>query len=140
LFSSLLREARLADYVNFFRVTPSAYWHTHYRPGRESSGGATAMGTASIHTLLVNTVVPLLVAYSRQTGEQAWQDKALELLEGLPAEHNRVTRVYEELRLENKTAADSQGYLALSRHYCLPRRCLACAVGNKILKHKLSAA
>jgi hypothetical protein len=140
LFASLRHEGRLADYENFFRVTLSDYWRTHYRPGRESSGGAMAMGTASIHTLMVNTVVPLLVAYSRQTGEQAWQDKALDLLEQLPAEHNRITRVYEALRLENKTAADSQGYLALNRHYCLPRRCLACAVGNQILKHKLPVA
>lgn len=140
LFSSLRQEGRLADFVDFFRVTPSDYWHTHYLPGRGSTGGAKAMGTASIHTLIANTVVPLLVAYSRQMGEQVWQDKALDLLEQLPAEHNRVTRVYEDLRLENKTAADSQGYLALNHRYCSPRRCLACAVGNKILKHKLSAA
>jgi hypothetical protein len=139
LFASLLQGQNLRDYENFFRVVPSAYWQTHYRPGHASSRGAGAMGTASIHTLISNTVIPLLVAYSRQLNTFNWQEKAMNLLEQLPPEHNRITRIYEDLQVENKTAADSQAFLSLHRRYCQPRQCLRCAIGNHILKNNLSA-
>ena len=41
----------------------------------------------------------------------------------------RITR----MGIENKRAFDSQALLELKRHYCDKKRCLECAIGNKLL-------
>lgn len=78
-------------------------------------------------------MVPLRVAYARHTGQPELVESSVALLTQLPAEHNQYTDLYEDLGFEHRTAADSQGLLALHRHYCEPRRCLHCAIGAKLV-------
>jgi hypothetical protein len=78
-------------------------------------------------------VVPLRVAYARHVGEPALIESSISLLAELPAEHNQYTDLYQDLGFEHRTAADSQGLLALHKGYCEPRRCLHCAIGGKLV-------
>ena len=55
-------------------------------------------------------------------------------LQELKAEKNNITRKWEDLNVENKTAFDSQALLELKKFYCDEKRCLDCAIGNKLLK------
>ena len=135
LFDALLTAGSVAALEQFFRAPVSAYWQTHYRPG--SSGKVAPLGRSSIHLLIINVVVPLRVAYARHVGQPELVEQSLTLLEQLPAEHNHLTAPYEALHFEHRTAADSQGLLALHHGYCQPRRCLQCAVGSRILQHNL---
>ena len=97
------------------------------------------MGKSSIYLLLINAVAPLLVAYSRYKNDESYADKAITLLEHLPPEDNRITRLYADLHFDHQTAADSQALLQLNQHYCVPRQCLQCRIGNYILKPKQPA-
>jgi hypothetical protein len=91
------------------------------------------LGKSSIELLIINVVVPLRVAYARHTGQPELTESSVALLGQLPAEHNQYTDLYASLGFEHRTAADSQGLLALHQGYCQPRRCLHCAIGAKLV-------
>ena len=132
LFEALLTAGSVAALAAFFRAPAPAYWRQHFRPGRP--GKVPALGQASIELLITNLVVPLRVAYARHTGQPALVESALTLLTELPAEHNQFTDMYAALGFENRSAADSQGLLALHKGYCQPRRCLHCAIGTRLVQ------
>jgi len=140
LFSIMLVLPKVQEYAEFLVNEISPYWQEHYMPGRESKVLAGKMGQESRINLIINTVVPLLFAYGRYHEKQELIDKAISLLESLPAEKNHITQIYTSLGLRNKAAADSQAFLQLNQGYCTPRNCLYCSVGHYILRTKLATA
>ncbi|AIZ63811.1 hypothetical protein PK28_09125 [Hymenobacter sp. DG25B] len=133
LFDALLSAQNVAALEQFFSAKSSAYWHTHYRPGR--AGNVPALGRSSMHLLIINVVVPLRVAYARTVDQAEQVEAALHLLTQLPAEKNHILALYEGLPFTQRTAADSQGLLMLATAYCQPLRCVECAIGSRILRH-----
>ncbi|QKG52175.1 DUF2851 family protein [Hymenobacter sp. BRD67] len=132
LFDALLTAGSVAALTEFFGSAPApAYWQTHFRPGRP--GKVPGLGKSSIALLITNVVVPLRVAYARQVGQPALVESSVALLSELPVEHNQYTDLYQNLGFEHRTAADSQGLLAMHKGYCQPRRCLHCAIGGRLL-------
>ena len=123
-----------ADVVKLFDVSTSAYWHGHYRFGRKTARSISGLGIESVNNLIINTVVPLLVAYGKSLDDQDMIDRAVELLHGIKAEKNKITKAWSEIGLVVKDAFDSQGLIELNNNYCLKRRCLACNIGVDILK------
>ncbi|WP_045687528.1 DUF2851 family protein [Hymenobacter sp. AT01-02] len=137
LFDALLTATDVAALLQFFAAPISAYWQTHYRPGK--AGKVPALGRTSLHVLITNVVVPLRVAYYQHVGNPELVEAAVALLDQLPAEYNHVTDLYDTLGFIHRTAADSQGLLALHKGYCTPRRCLHCAIGSRLLQTKPAA-
>jgi hypothetical protein len=132
LFDALLTASSVAALNEFFAGAPAPdYWRQHFRPGRP--GKVPTLGKSSIDLLLINVVVPLRVAYGRHVGQPELVESSVALLTELPAEHNQYTDLYAELGFEHRTAADSQGLLALHKGYCQPRRCLHCAIGGRLV-------
>ena len=132
LFDALLTAQSVAALTEFFAGAPAPdYWRQHFRPGRP--GKVPALGKSSIDLLITNVVVPLRVAYARHVGQPALVESSVALLAELPAEHNQFTDLYHDLGFEHRTAADSQGLLALHKGYCQPRRCLHCAIGGRLV-------
>ena len=134
LRNALLESASAANYHGCMQLTTSPYWQAHYQPGKPAGKKVPAFGADSVRSVLLNAVVPLLVCYGRHHADDRYQDKAIALLESVPSEHNRVVALYEALGQRSRFAADSQALVHLFRHYCEPVRCLACAIGVKILK------
>ncbi|WP_210516240.1 DUF2851 family protein [Hymenobacter terricola] len=132
LFDALLTAQSVAALTEFFRAPVPEYWRTHFRPGRP--GKVPALGKSSTDLLITNVVVPLRVAYARHVGQPALVESSVALLSELPAEHNQYTDVYAALGFAHRTAADSQGLLALHKNYCTPRRCLHCAIGSRLVQ------
>ena len=132
LFDALLTAQSVAALTEFFRAPVPEYWRTHFRPGR--AGKVPALGKASTDLLITNVVIPLRVAYARHLGQSALVESSIALLGELPAEHNQYTDVYQVLGFTHRTAADSQGLLALHNTYCTPRRCLQCAIGSRLVQ------
>ena len=131
LFDALLTAGSVRALTQFFQAPVPAYWRTHFRPGR--AGKVPALGKSSTDLLVTNVVVPLRVAYARHVGQPEVVESSVALLSELPAEHNQYTDVYEALGFTHRTAADSQGLLALHQGYCAPRRCLHCAIGSRLV-------
>jgi hypothetical protein len=132
LFDALFTAQNVAALSEFFQAPAPEYWRTHFRPGRV--GKVPSLGKSSIDLLITNVVIPLRVAYARYVGHPALVESSVALLDDLPAEHNQYTDVYEALGFVHRTAADSQGVLALHKTYCAPRRCLHCAIGSRLVQ------
>jgi len=132
LFDALLTAADVLTLEQFFAAPLPDYWREHYRPGR--AGKVAILGRSSAQLLIINVVVPLRVAYARYVGQPELTETAVTLLTQLPAERNHLTEPYEALDFNHRSAADSQGLLALGRNYCEPRQCLRCAIGSHVLR------
>lgn len=96
----------------------------------------TVRGTTagSRRLLIINTVVPLLFAYGRHIGDEDICQRAVRLLEELPAENNYILRQWQACGLHVLTAADSQALIQLKRQYCDRTDCLRCRFGYEFLK------
>ena len=114
-------------------VEQSDYWKHHYQFGKAVKT-VSSLGTGSIHTILINTVTPLLVAYGRKQDDQQYVDRAVNLLQEIPAEKNSITRLYDSLGMDVKTSFDSQALIELYSFFCKKRRCLECSIGASLIK------
>ena len=137
LFDALLTAGSVRALTEFFQAPAPDYWRRHFRPGRP--GRAPALGQSSVELLITNVVVPLRVAYARHLGQPALVESSVALLSELPAEHNQYTDAYAALGFVHRSAADSQGLLALHKNYCAPRRCLHCAIGSRLVQQPRAA-
>lgn len=99
--------------------------------------GAAGLSAPVTRLVLINTVAPLLYAYGSSVGEERWTDKALSLLEQLPAEDNRILRVWRECGVRVSSAADSQALIQLKQQYCDRLDCLRCQFGYAYLRSSL---
>jgi len=131
LFSTLLHEG-LDTLVEKLQVEQSEYWKNHYQFGKTSKRRLKGLGVASMRGLLINTVGPLLVAYDHFSTMNL-KEKAVNLLSGLPREHNRITRMWQSEGVNISNGAESQGSIELFNNYCSKNRCLSCKIGYQIL-------
>ena len=67
---------------------------------------------------------------------EALAERAFELLESLPAEHNYITRSWERAGVKPRSAADSQALIQLRTRYCDRKDCLRCRFGAEYLRHR----
>jgi len=133
LFSKILKSTHHQTLIQLFDVEQSAYWCTHYQFGKKSKGNVPFLGKASIDNLVINTIAPLLVAYGKAHDDQAVIDRAIELLQHVPGESNKITRQWTDLGFKAKTSFDSQALIELYNNFCLKRRCLDCSVGSYLV-------
>lgn len=111
----------------------SDYWQNHYdfcKKGYKFRGP----GKESLHNLRINTLVPLLAAYYRLTGNPDYFNQALRLLEDTPPEKNFITRIWDTFGMKSRSAFDSQGLIEQYNELCTKKACLKCPVGAEILK------
>ena len=73
-------------------------------------------------------------AYGTNHNERIFQERAIRLLEEMPAENNYILRQWKACGLDVKTAADSQALIQLKKEYCDRLDCLRCRFGYEYLK------
>jgi hypothetical protein len=134
LFSRVLAATTYRETVAIFDNEQSEYWQTHYSFGSTTKGETCTLGQSSIDNLIINTVVPLLVAYGKQRDQQELVDRAEVILEQIAAEENSILRAFTKAGFDVKNAFDSQALIQLFNSYCSPRQCLNCAIGAALLK------
>ena len=136
LFDKLLAASTVEEIENALEIKLSPYWYTHYRFDQTSIKRKKRLGRASIHLLISNVIAPMIFLYGKHFGEDRHQEKALGLLEALPAEQNSVIEQWKTLGMEAASAFESQALLQLKRYYCDQKRCLNCSIGHSILKEE----
>ncbi|MGM9478420.1 DUF2851 family protein [Pedobacter sp. GSP4] len=135
LFSKVMDVKDVAQLRALFENLPvNDYWKTHYHFKKESASVNTQIGKASVDNVLLNTVALFLFAYGKHTNTQFYINRAIKLLESLPAEQNAVIDKFTGAGVEVKNAFASQGILQLKKQYCDEKKCLSCGIGIKILK------
>ena len=134
LFSKLMEVIKLKDVRRFFSVEPTNYWKTHYIFDKESTFKQKRLGKTMTDRIIINTVVPFQFLVGKEKARPELQQQAIELLEQLPKETNRITKQWEKLGIEHQSAFDSQALLYLHKNYCQKKRCLECGIGHEVLK------
>jgi hypothetical protein len=135
LFSRLLETTSADSLRQLFTLTASPYWDNHYRFDSPSPGKPKRTGAQFTQSLIINAWVPLLFLYGSQHAQQSLKDRAVDLLQQLPPEDNRIVRLYRSAGIEPSHAAHTQALLQLHHGYCSPRNCLNCHIGYKIIQH-----
>ena len=59
--------------------------------------------------------------------------EAIELLEELPPEDNKITRLFDQ-KIAMDNAANSQGLIHCYKELCVAKKCLDCSIGIHLLK------
>ena len=138
LFSAITATEKLSGVKKMLDVTANDYWHYHYLLDEASTFKEKNLGAQMINNILINTVIPILFVYGQYLNENKYKEKALRWLEETAAEKNSIIQGFAATGIKIKNAFDSQALIQLKNNYCNKKRCLECAIGNKILKSPAS--
>ena len=136
LFSRIIETRKAEDLKNLFDFQPTVYWETHYRFNKSAEKRSKKMGADARNSVIINTIIPFLFLYGKEKGLPDYKERALELLENLPAEKNRIIRKWAKSGIQADNAFYSQSLIQLTNNYCQKKRCLECEIGNKIISFK----
>ncbi len=134
IFASFLYIDSYKTLTQWLTEKPSEFWQKHYQFDKSSKQVTASLGKSTVDNIIINTAVPLLVAYGKSLDNQQYIEKAISWLENTKPENNKITRIWQALDFKPKTALDSQAQIQLYNQYCLKRRCLRCNIGLSIIK------
>lgn len=136
LFSVILEAGSPGQIKQYFRISPSGYWNTHYHFRTVSPEKEKPIGECSLNILLINTVVPVLFTYGLRGKRPEYCDRAIRLLESIPPEKNTIVSFFSKAGIQVAHAGDSQALIQLKREYCEKKKCLYCRIGFRFLKQQ----
>ncbi len=136
LFSAILEPHGMEQYRTLFKSGTTTFWNSHYTFLKSSKDLKKVMGEDSFQLILVNVLVPFLFLYGERNNKQELKERALKIMEELPAENNTILRHWAAAGIEAFNALESQSLIHLHHEYCEPKRCLECSIGQKIIMHK----
>lgn len=134
LFSKIIDTVATKALKEFFNVTASVYWETHYRFSEPSKKRKKELGDSMQQLLLINLVAPMLFAYGNYKGDQNLRDRALELLDSLKPEKNSLIDRWADVRYKAETALETQALIQLKTEHCDTKDCLHCTIGGKLMR------
>lgn len=125
---SRLDECRNVRQVReMLQADTSSYWKGHYGFGLSTAEMHRNLMPATKDLLVINTVIPVLVAYRKhRLGD--WES-ILAWYEQLKPESNRMIRQWAACGVVPQHAGDSQALIQLKSNYCDRKRCLHCRFG-----------
>lgn len=126
---SLMALGSVEDVERLFAVTTSDYWQKRFKMDGKSVGRAGHIGRDKVYMLAINLVVPMQFAYASVMGREELKNRALDMLEMVPAERNRLVSRWTGFGVPAKSAYDSQALIELS-HLCDEGRCEECPLGR----------
>lgn len=135
LFSQIVETHTMKEIQPLLEVSVSAYWKEHFIFD-EAQEAATnkKLGKSSIENIVINTIAPIQFLYASRHGNAQQQERALQLLDAVPAEDNNILKLWKESNWTAQNAAQSQSLLQLYNNYCAKKRCLDCAIGLSIMR------
>lgn len=133
MMSRVLKVRTLNDAAELFSPELTGYWANRYIFGAPSANTGASLSRSSVAGLTINAVVPLQYAYGTAHDDSAMTDRAIDLLESLPAERNVIVDAFSHAGIKVANAFLSQSVIQLRRAYCEPRKCLYCRIGHRML-------
>jgi hypothetical protein len=136
IFSHVVDVGKMEDLLSWLSAEVSEYWQNHFRFDSETETTNGHIGKATQEIILINAVIPVLFSYGKYRGNNDLCEKAVDWLEKMDAESNRIVKLWESLEIKAENAFQSQALLQLYNKYCNFKRCLQCGIGQKLLmKH-----
>jgi hypothetical protein len=135
LFSVTMECSTVDELLETYSCSVSEYWKYHYKFGKEGQSGKKSLGLRTKMSLIINTIVPFMFIYGKHKNRGQLQEKAIQLLESIPPEKNRITQIWSGFQIHCRHAADSQALLQLTQAYCHPKQCLNCQIGYLVINN-----
>lgn len=136
LLSNILAIENIDQATNLFNRQLDGYWRQSFTFNDyvgDSTGTPVTLGHTSVQSLVINVVAPLTYAWGQVRGDYTAMERATELLQQSPAEHNRLTIPFESAGIKISNALDSQALIQARRNYCETGKCLYCRIGHAML-------
>lgn len=92
------------------------------------------LSKAFVDLLLINTILPIKFLYLKSI-ETTNYTSVISVFEELKPEKNAIITNFNNLKINSKTALETQALLQLKNEYCNKQRCLDCAIGKEVLKN-----
>jgi hypothetical protein len=118
-----------------FSIVQSPYWQSHYLPGKQTNKSIPGIGKSSIQNIMINTLVPILNTYARIKKAPQYIQKSIDILQSIPPENNKITRLWKKLAIIPKNAYESQGLIELFNNFCKKKKCMHCTIGLYLIKN-----
>ena len=135
LFSKLMQISKTEDFYSLIAVSISSFWQTHYTFDTISKKSTKQLTKSFIDLLIINTIIPLKFVYEKSRGVIN-EDEIVSVLSQMKPEKNSIVSKFKDLKVGSDSAFDTQSLLELKNNYCVPKRCLECAIGNALLSKK----
>lgn len=136
LFSKMLDAEDAGTVSKLFVVQASEYWQSHYNFDKDTERSSKSLGKSLINTIIINAWIPLLYEYGVAHGAEMYKERAFNLLQQLPPEDNRITRLWKNAGIKIGNAAESQSVIQRYTEYCSRKKCLDCQLAFRIMKTK----
>jgi len=136
LFAAVIEANNLVDLQRLFMVQASDYWDNHYSFNKPSVIRKKVFGDQIFSLIVINVVVPFYFLYGESQNKLFLKDRALDILEHMPAENNSAISRWAGAGIVAANALESQALLQLQHNYCESRKCLDCTIGHKIILHE----
>ncbi len=133
LFSKIIEITSIKHFYEIFDISVSEYWQTHYQFDKVSPKKQKMLSKKFIDLLIINTIVPILFAYSKNLGNEISEDLINIINQVLP-ENNSIIDKFNTFGIKSKNAFDTQSLLQLKNEYCNKSKCLDCAIGMELMK------
>ncbi|MFH1160462.1 MAG: DUF2851 family protein [bacterium] len=134
LFEESLLDQPMKDWMSWLEVKASDYWDTHYTFERISVRREKFLGKRSVLLIMINAVAPFLFLSEQEKNLSGNREKAIAMLEELPAEEDADINQWKLLGFPGTNAMQTQALKQLKSRYCDQKRCLECRIGAKVLR------
>ncbi len=135
LFHLIVADQDTNALLELLKFKVSEYWKSHYDFGKGRKRKVQTIGKQTFENLLINSVAPVMAAFSKYSGNDDFMNRAISILELLSPEQNRITKLWAALDKKPTSAFASQAQIQLVNDYCTKRKCLSCAIGVSILSN-----
>ena len=124
------------EIYKIFNIKASEYWDTHYTFGKASKKSTKKLSKSFIDLLIINTLIPLIFAYSKILGKND-DERVIQLIQEIKPESNSIVKKFKDFKISSKSALESQALLQLKTEYCSKNKCLQCAIGSELLNRNM---
>jgi len=135
LFSKIIDAKDIDSIKNLFKADVSDFWKNHYTFDKSSKEKEKTLGETSVDNILINTIIPFLFLYGEAKDNQVLKDRAINFLEKIKQENNKITRLWKDAGIKIPNAFFSQAIIQQTNNYCKKGKCLDCGIGAEILKY-----
>ena len=111
----------------------SSYWLHHFSKNTPTQI-APRIGRFKSDIIAINLVAQMQYAYGSYIQNDAMIDRAIQLLEDIPAEENRYMKLWQERTSVARNAYESQALLQLTTEYCIKGRCAECPLAQRLIE------
>lgn len=139
LLSEILAVTDISATDAIFNCPLKGFWSHAYTFTAPTPASIQSLSRQSLMSIIINVVIPIKIAWGTQHDRHSLVTEAVDMLHNIPAEDNRLTRIFAATSIKNDNAFTSQALIQLRRAYCEKSDCLRCRFARHALHPSPSA-